>query len=126
MPTKGSTAGQSIEKIREREQARRDARKRPKVEPPKKQIRVLGFRSLVLVIKDRSPENLRVCYERLAASTLLLYFPKYKYHEHLQKAVMEGRLFLSDLPGELYVEVLSSMTKGRIGWTQGSMEVSNG
>lgn len=129
MATKGSTSGQSIENIRKREQERRDARhnarKRSAAEERKRQVRVTGYRTLVLVIKDRSKENLQLCYNR--TDLLITYFPKFKYHEHKQRAVMQGRLVLPDLPGELYVDLLSLMTAGQAGWQQGSMgEVQNG
>jgi hypothetical protein len=128
MATKGSTGGQSIEKIRQREEARRQQRKAQKKAPPttQKQVRVSGFRTLILDLVDFSDSNRQIAYRRL--DNLTQYFPKYKYHEHKQKACMEGHIILPDLPGELYVEFLSKMCAEGRGWKQGSMreEVQNG
>lgn len=120
MPAKGSTGGQSIEKIREREQARRDARKQPKPTTPKRVIRVTGYRTLVLTIPAHSSrERLQECYRRL--DNLTTYFPKYRYHMRKQEAVMQGRVVLEDLPGKLYIDLLSIMTKGGNAWQQGGV-----
>jgi hypothetical protein len=129
MAAKGTTSGNSIEKIREREEARREAnraRKRSKQQPKEVKSRVEGFRTLRLVIRDRSQENLQECYRRLGDDLIIAYFKKFRYHEHKQLAVIRGAVEFPDLPGALYTEFLSVLSAGGKGWKQGAMIVLSG
>lgn len=120
----------TIEQIRAGEESRRaerKARQRSKQVPVRSaEVAVSGFRTLRLVIKDRSQENLQECYRRLSDDLIVAYFKKFRYHEHRQRAVMQGVVEFPELPGALYVEFLSQLTAGGKGWKQGSMTVLSG
>jgi hypothetical protein len=106
------------------QQELREARRQSKKHRPQPQAARPAFegtRTLVLVIKDRSPANLQLCYMRLKDDLVSSYARKFRYHEPRQLAVMRGAITLPDLPAELYTSILSHMNAGGKGWCQGSM-----
>ena len=100
---------------------RRKSKKAPPAAPAKKEPAVTGFRTLKVVISDRSPENLQLCYKRLDFPLVHNYFKKFRYHDARQSAVMRGEVTFVDVPGTLYVGLLSHLTAEGRGWTQGKL-----
>lgn len=83
---------------------------------------VEGFRDLRVVIVDRTPENLGVCYDRLGLPEVTFYFKRFRYHDHRQRAIMAGEVLFEKVPGAMYTKILSVLSQGGRGWKQGSMK----